>query len=238
MIAHDKTDLGGGLYCYQPFDGPRFSLDALALAHLAPKAKKVLELGTASGVVSFIYHRLHPQSQVVGIDLFLELIVLANKAKSEQNLEGIAFQQGDVRHFSKELRGFDLVLVNPPYFRKGEGKPAKNERLSCARSEERANLADFLKAGAKALCDLGYLLVILPPFRLSDAIFEGRLCGLHAERLMPIASYHNEEAVLFLLTFQKSGKHPLVIDAPLVFYDAPGQYSPQVASWYEGDAHA
>lgn len=232
----DWTDLGQSCGLWQMQGGPRFSLDALALAHGAPAAKKVLDLGTATGVVATLYARDHQQAQVIGVDIDAEMIHYAQKARDRNGFhaERLDFITADVKALPKTLRNFDLVLANPPYFKTGTGPAAKNKRLERARSESAATLKDFMQAGKLALHDLGHMLLILPPHRLQDALYQGALLKLQATSLQPIYSFPDDAAaVLLLLLLQKSGKGALQLAAPFYFYDAPGKYSNQVQQWYQ-----
>ena len=63
--------------------------------------------------------------------------------------------------------------------------------------------------------------------------------GIKLLCLLVIAgSFPGEEAVLFLLRYQKSGRTDLKLLAPLCFYDQPGHYSPTVAGWHKENAYA
>lgn len=93
---------------------------------------KVLEIGTGSGIIPLALARLLPEAQITAIDIKKEIIELAEKNATKNNVnQNIKFKICDI--FSKCFEGliqannFDLIISNPPYIKADEVKSLSPE---------------------------------------------------------------------------------------------------------------
>jgi SAM-dependent methyltransferase len=128
----------------QPEHGFRFAVDSLLLAGFAPRADRVLDLGTGCGVIGLGYLLLHEAGPtVLGVDSNARMISCARLNAKRLGLSP-SFQPllADVVEIRRDQdlqpESFDLVLLNPPFRIPGSGRLSVNPLKRAARFEELA----------------------------------------------------------------------------------------------------
>jgi len=162
------TDLGHGIRIYQDDEGYGFTQDSVLLANLATLTPKdrVLDLGTGSGVLSFLALKKKHVKWVLGIEVQKDLAETCQKSIALNGLEErFEVKNADVLDYKTCIKhgDFSKVLCNPPYFKQVQ---ATGERLK-GRQETTASLADFVKAASFALKYGGELWIVIKIDRLS-----------------------------------------------------------------------
>jgi ubiquinone/menaquinone biosynthesis C-methylase UbiE len=89
------------------------ALDALPAA-----PKRVLDLGTGTGLAAFVAARRFPKAEVVGVDLAPAMVEQARQLTPPELLDRVRFEQADAAKLQFEDGAFDLVqLANMiPFF--------------------------------------------------------------------------------------------------------------------------
>ena len=89
------------------------ALDALPAA-----PKRVLDLGTGTGLAAFVAARRFPEAEVVGVDLAPAMVEQARQLTPPELAERVRFEQADASQLRFEDGAFDLVqLANMiPFF--------------------------------------------------------------------------------------------------------------------------
>jgi ubiquinone/menaquinone biosynthesis C-methylase UbiE len=89
------------------------ALDALPAA-----PKRVLDLGTGTGLAAFVAARCFPEAEVVGVDLAPAMVAQAQQRTPPELAERVRFEQADAAKLQFEDGAFDLVqLANMiPFF--------------------------------------------------------------------------------------------------------------------------
>lgn len=150
--------------------------EALLLARQAgPTAgERILEPGCGQGATALLLAAMAPV-RVCGLELHEEVLAVAraNEATNRAQLRGsVEWRCGDLRDFagpgSPEAERFDLVLMNPPFYRAGSGRLPPDRLRAVARHELEGDLADWLACAARALRPGGRLLGVLPRERERD----------------------------------------------------------------------
>jgi len=95
-----------------------FAAFELALEALPAAPKRVLDLGTGTGLAAFIAARRFPEAEVVGVDLAEGMVEQARQNTPPELADRVRFQQADAVRLSFEPASFDLVqLANMiPFF--------------------------------------------------------------------------------------------------------------------------
>lgn len=138
----------GELILNQPRSGYRFNADSVRLAdfvQILPQ-ETLMDLCTGVGVVPLLIRQRCSFKRAFGVELQSELCQIARHNVTANRLqEQIQILHADVRTLTpaslRDLTIFecpeyiDVLSVNPPYFRLGEGKLNNNHQKSIARHE-------------------------------------------------------------------------------------------------------
>jgi release factor glutamine methyltransferase len=145
---------------------PRPETEVLVTAALreAPAARRLLDLGTGSGVLAITYLLERPDARAIAVDASLEALTLArSNAARHDVLERLGFAASD---WLAALGGrpFDLALSNPPYL-------AFSEAASLPKTVREHDPGKAIFAGEDALAAIRHLLNELPRLLEPGAFF-------------------------------------------------------------------
>lgn len=217
--------------------GYRYSLDPFLLAdfvRVPPRAQRILDLGTGSGIILFLLREKAPGICLVGLEKQETLLLSAQACKKERDVERIYFVRGDIRQsrrlFPKAC--FDIVITNPPYRRKGAGRTNPDPEKASARHELEVNIGDILLTSAGILGDLGRIFLIFHPSRLHELLSRMEERSLHPERIRFVHGSMRKEAKMVLVEGRKNGKGDIKVEPPLVVYERVGEYTEEMKRIY------
>jgi tRNA1Val (adenine37-N6)-methyltransferase len=228
-----------GLTIRQPARGYRFSVDPLLLCSFVEGggAGTVADLGTGCGVIPLIMARRLPEAEIVGVELQPEMAALARRNLEANGLaERVRIVETDILHLRQVLphAGFDLVLANPPYRRRGTGRLSPTAGRDLARHESTATVGDFL-AAAKYLCrPKGRIAFIFLAARLAEFMAVAVDLKLVPRRLRFVHGAPDTEAKMFLCELTAGRGGELMVLPPLVLRDGTQHYTPQAVAMMAG----
>jgi tRNA1(Val) A37 N6-methylase TrmN6 len=139
---------------YSQPDFYRFSEDSTKLVtfiqkHLKNSPRSIIDMGAGSGVIGIELKKLFPQAQLTLVEIQSEFLPYL-----KANIE--LFQiQANIVHSSfadfKTTSKFDLIVSNPPYFSKGEGRVSPDTHKQICRTWEQDSLEILLQKGLECL---------------------------------------------------------------------------------------
>lgn len=89
---------------------------------------RILDLGTGTGCIAIALAHAFPESEVTGIDISEQALVLAHENAQNAGLTNINFMKGDMT--SLNLDGsFDIIISNPPYITSTEKQEMRKNVL-------------------------------------------------------------------------------------------------------------
>jgi len=215
----------GGLRVIQPKSGYRFSLDAYLLAAFVDEkpGAHVLEIGSGSGVIAVMLAAIKGL-KVTGVEV---QPVLAGMSRRTVELNGlddaVKIVESDIRDYHDSA--FAAVLANPPYRPLKAGRLNPQGSRAVARHELKIDLDGLMESAGEHLRRLGRFYCIYPVWRMADLISVMRRHGLEPKRMLMVHSLPDGPADLCLVKGVKEGGRELKVEAPLVVYQAPGNYS-------------
>lgn len=153
---------------FQLARGHRFSTDDLLCAwygtQWAPRAERVLDLGSGIGSVALAAAWRLPGARFVTVEAQEVSLRLARKSVSYDGAAGrFRLLLGDFRE-PEVLSGeapFDLVLGSPPYFPRGTVTEPAHPQAVPARVELRGTVADYARAAGRHLAPGGLFAFVL-----------------------------------------------------------------------------
>ena len=204
-----------------------FGVDAVILSGFAKvkKGENVLDLGTGTGI----------------IPIQTESAEMANRSVLLNELEErVSIKEGDIKE-AVQLFGassFDVVTSNPPYMNEGGGLVNPFAAKAIARHEILCSLEDVVAAAARLLRPLGRFYMIHRPHRLTDIMVLLRQYRLEPKRIRFVQPYADKEPTMVLVEAARGGKPMVKVDAPLVIYQAPQEYTEEIVEIYYGKGQA
>lgn len=228
----------GELLLRQPLRGYRFNVDSLLLAHFAgahlgqpDAAHHIVDLGAGCGVVGLLLAARFPASTVQLVELQEELVELARQnimLNGLQDRVSVACQ--DLRAPGPLTGGAppDLVVSNPPFFRRGSGRPNADPQLALARHELTCTLEELARAGSRLLRGGGRFALVHAADRLDEALNLLPGAGLTPRLLRKIKPLPDREASRFLLLADADAGASLQEQEPLLVHTRPGEYSQEM----------
>ena len=238
----------GGLRLIQDPDDFCYGIDAVILAdHAARGVSKELlkkdglsiaDLGTGNGIVPLVLSHKIPGCQITGIEMDEGRAALAERSVLLNGLEErIGIVNRDISSLGDTFDGqFDVVTMNPPYFKKGSGMissdPEKASRMT-ARHETTAGIEEFLAAAYRMLRPKGEAFLVHRPSRLADIICAGRKTHMEPKELRLVCPHEGREANICLLKFAKNGGPEMKVLPQLVVRNEDGSYTNEINIAYE-----
>ena len=163
-ITHD-TLLRGRVKLLQPRHGFRSSLDPVLLAgFIAPPFGQFLDIGCASGALSFLLLARDESARGVGVEIQPRLAALAEQGTQANGFaDRFRVITGDVRAQGAWAgQAFDLVATNPPFRPVGEGVLPPLSEKALANHEVTLALPEWLDVAAEGLHPDGRLATVFP----------------------------------------------------------------------------
>ncbi len=220
-------------------DGLTFGTDAYLLASFLPRRSKLkgIELGSGTGVVSFLALSRKKCAHVYGIEIQERFCELSRRNAVLNGFEGAftPINKNVTDILPSDTDGeVDFAFSNPPYMRVDSGKANELDKKNIARHEVCASIDDFCACAKRVLKHGGSFYVVYRPDRLCDLIFALRSNNLEPKRLIFIHSNTHSSPSLALIQAKKGGKGGLIIDAPIYIYEnGTTTYTSRYARIYE-----
>lgn len=160
------------------------------------EAKKALEIGTGTGLISLMIAQRNPNTTILAIDIDEEAVNLANENFSNSPFsERIKAVHQDLKTWKTDEK-FDFILSNPPYF---EENPSQKDIL--ARQQTALSFEILIQKSNEILSENGLFSVIIPYHSATEFVnicLENRL---HLHRKINISGIKNAAAKRCVLEF-------------------------------------
>ena len=128
---------------------------------------------------------------------------------------------------------FDIVTVNPPYWKKGSGEERLSDVQAAARHEILCNIDDVMKTASSLLKFGGSLKLCQIPLRLADVICSMRSHGIEPKVMQNVVNRKGGKPWLVLISGKKGGKPGMELLPDFEVYSDNG-YSDEMNRIYYG----
>ena len=205
------VDLGrSGFTMHQLKDGFRFGTDTVLLSWFAAsyvkpgKKASCLELGANCGAATLLLAARREDVLIDSLEIDRDAYEVLGRNISDNSLEGrVSSYPGDVRELPDEIRQkqYDLVFMNPPFFREGAG-PSANV---IGRSETDGTLEDFISAGSSRLIpSSGFMCVVMTARRTDEVMAYMIRYGIKPVNMIPVYPTSDKNAEMVLIAGKKT----------------------------------
>lgn len=183
-------------------------------------AKKILEIGTGTGLISLMLAQRNVSAKISAIDINENAVKLAS-----ENFRNSIFNENlkvglkDFKNFETN-ENFDLVVCNPPFFE--ENASAKDV---LARQQVELNFRNLVEKSTEIITKKGILSIILPSEAAKDVKSLAEEFNLYLVREINIYGIEGGNLKRNILEFSLAQK-PLEI-SDFVIEKSPREYSDQ-----------
>ncbi|MBT8806392.1 GIY-YIG nuclease family protein [Lactobacillus delbrueckii subsp. bulgaricus] len=228
--------LGDQLKIIQDGQSFAFSLDTLLLAYWAKEAiknrSKVVELCSGNAAAS-LYMAAFNKAHYDDVELQEDIVSKARRSVELNDMQDrITVHQGNVKDAGSFLRkdSYDVVVVNPPYFKAPAGHKLNPDRSKAiARHELEINLEEIIAVSAGLLKMKGKMFMVHRPERLGEIINYGFKHDLAVKTVQPFVSRRGQDANLIIVEAVRSGKGDgLVLRDAIEVHEADGSNTPAI----------
>lgn len=163
------------------------------------KARRVLDVGTGTGLIALQLAQRNPQAEIVAIevDSMAAAQALANVSSSPW-ADRIEVVCHDFQSYSPEEK-FDLIVSNPPYFTDALKCPDEQRRM--ARHAGSLNYFSLFQQSARLLHEHGAVSIVIPSEAERDVTNAARNYKLFPLRRLQVFTKPGKPCRRILLTF-------------------------------------
>lgn len=183
-------------------------------------AKKILEIGTGTGLISLMLAQRNVSAKILAIDINESAVKLASENfRNSIFNENLKVELKDFKNFETN-ENFDLVVCNPPFFE--ENASAKDV---LARQQVELNFRNLVEKSTEIITKKGILSIILPSEAATDVKSLAEEFNLYLVREINIYGIEGGNLKRNILEFSLVQK-PLEI-SDFVIEKSPREYSDQ-----------
>lgn len=221
-VAHDQ--------CAMRVNTDGCLIGAVAGKGLPCPPKRILDIGTGSGVIALQLAQRYPEAYVDGVEIHGPSAkqAMENFAKSPFAQRMVCYHQ-PIQEFDLH-EAYDLIVSNPPFF--SDGPTKADQGVAQARHTLTLDFRSLIQSAARLLSDTGAFWVILPCDRTDTFLDEALEEGLHLERILKVSPKEGRPANRCIFSVTK-----VLPEQPLheecVLYSDHGQYTPQASEVLE-----
>lgn len=206
--------------------GMKVSTDACILGAYAKKegARRVLDIGAGSGLLSLMAAQNHPEAQVEAVELDAHAFEqMAENFERSPWANRLRARHVRIQDFEgPEGRPFDLIVSNPPFY--PDHNKAADQKRSQAFHTDALSFEDLAKSASRLLSDDGQFFVLLPKRQSEEFRFVANLQDLYVQKSLQVVSKAGGGAIREIKVYGKR-QVPGWPAEELTVYQAPGEYT-------------
>lgn len=214
-----------------------FGMDAVLLSGFAQvkEGGRALDLGTGTGIIPILLAAKTKGEYFAGLEISALSADMARRSVLHNGLEKrIEIIQGDIKEAGELFApaSFDTVTSNPPYMIGQHGLTNPDIEKAAARHEIFCTLEDVVRAAARLVRPGGKFYMVHRPFRLAEIIRTLSEYKLEPKRMRLVYPYVDREPNMVLIEAMRGGKPRMTVEKPLIVYEKPGVYTPEITEIY------
>lgn len=180
--------------------------DGTLLGAWANGGRRILDVGTGTGLIALMMAQRFEDTQIVGVDIDEGAVAQAREnVKVSLFVDRITIEKADIGTF--ESQPFDTIISNPPYFVDALTSPDNQRTL--ARHTESLTYKTLMQRCWDLLDDDGELSVVIPFDCKSRLESEAVIVGFFKTREWAVKTTARKDVRRYLLAFRK---HPKELD--------------------------
>lgn len=214
-----------------------FGMDAVLLSGFArvKDGASVLDLGTGTGIIPILLEAKTRAAHLTGLEIQEDSADMARRSVCLNGLEEkIEIVTGDIKEAGEcfEAASFDVITCNPPYMIGQHGLKNPEDAKAIARHEILCTLEDVVSQTARLLKPGGSFFMVHRPFRLAEIMVVLREYKLEPKRMQLVYPFVDKEPNMVLIEARRGGRPRMTVEKPLIVYQEPGVYMPEIYDIY------
>lgn len=213
-----------------------YGIDAVLISHFAKVKRKdvVVDLGTGNGIIPVLIQHAKPAQHVIGIEKQSQVADMARRTIAQNNLTSVKIVESDILNVLEKTGKAiaDVVISNPPYFKKGDALINEEDVKAGARHETTADLETFIQCASSLLKEKGHFYMVHRPMRLVDIIYFCRTYHLEPKLIQFVYPNQQKPPNIVLIKCVKNGNKELKYAPNLYVYEEGRQYSSEIYEIY------
>jgi len=183
--------------------GMKVGTDGVLLGAWANGGRRILDIGTGSGVIALFMAQRYRNAVITAID-----IDSAACSQAEDNVRMSVFNgrinvvESSLQHF--EYGKYDAIVCNPPFY--ADSLKSDDRRRTLARHTDTLSFHDLFSCAAKLLADDGEFSVVIPAAVRSTFDMEAAFSNLFTSRVCALRTVPHKPVSRLLLAYRK---HPV-----------------------------
>ena len=174
----------------------------------------VLDIGTNTGAL-MLYINMHNPKKIIGIDINEKALELAKKNMEINHVNNyeLIHADGNTFKYSEEV---DVIVFNPPYFKKPLKDVAVNKYLALAKYEDNFNLAAMINTVNRNLRNGGTFYYLFQTSRLNEVLIEMNKKKLVVKKLKFVYDVNKDFSTLVLIKAIKGANEGVNVEKPII----------------------
>ncbi len=214
-----------------------FGMDAVLLSGFCriKEGDRVLDLGTGTGIIPILLEAKTKAKHITGLEIQEESADMATRSVLLNELEDkITIKTGDIKEAGVifQAASFDAITCNPPYMIGNHGLKNPDAPKATARHEIFCTSEDVISQAAYLLKPGGNFFLVHRPFRLVEIFATLTKYKLEPKRMQMVHPYLNQEPNMVLIEAKRGAKSRITIEKPIIVYEKPGVYTPEIYDVY------
>lgn len=195
----------------------------------------IVDLGTGTGIIPLLLALNHDVKHIYGVEKQHEVAQMANRSVLTNNMqEKISIVESDIITILDTLKpsSADIVVSNPPYFKKGNALINHGGVKANSRHETTGELDDFVRIASKLLKTNGAFYMVHRPMRLVDIMVSCRKYNLEPKLIQFIYPHDEKPPNIVLIKCVKNGNGELKYLKNMYVYDEERDYTDAIKNVY------
>lgn len=176
--------------------------DGTLLGAWARGGRRILDIGTGTGLIAIMMAQRNPEASVVGIDIQGDAVIQACENVAESPFcSRISILDADIRTFHYQDLQYDAIVSNPPYFVSSLECPDNQRTL--ARHTSSMSYRELMQAVNRLMTEDGEFSIVIP-FDCKPLLEqEAHLAGLFKVRECAVRTTPQKPPRRYLMAFRK-----------------------------------
>ena len=175
--------------------------DGVLLGAWAQGGRRILDIGSGTGLISLMMAQRFPEAEVIGIDMDADACGQARENVMASPFRDRVEIELETAEDLKSAGVFDAIVSNPPFFVDSLKNP--DSKRAMARHTDSLPFRDLFAGVKRLLSDDGVFSAIVPVEVVEQFVAESCILGFYLIRKCGVKTVERKQPKRFMLSFAK-----------------------------------